>query len=187
MSSSSKNKTVVNYLEANSTVSEVFDGNIFLGKKYKDEVTETFTSLFNAGEIEEINKISIDDRGCFIIKVNDNDDITYVNIKKNDIEHYNTFDSMYIMKNKLNQKRIKNLEVFKKIISGALVASTVVAGVSLYAYWFKHNSEKRDAVMNEKARITRENPNINPKDAYDMALQNLGFVVDSENTQTRSN
>ena len=187
MNSNHEKKTIVNYLESNSSIAEVYDGNVFLGKKYKDEVTETFMSLSNEGEIDKIRKLSYDDKACFIIQVNGHDDITYVNIKKMDITHYNAFDSMYITKNKLNAKKVKNLQIFKKVVSGTLVVATIAAGVAIYGHWFKNNSKKTEAVMREQSRIIRENPNINPKDAYAMALQNLGFVVEADNTQIKGN
>ena len=182
---SSNNKTIFNYLDESSTITQVIKGDKLVGNELKAEITTTFKTLFKTGKVREINKISVDNRGCFIMRFDGTDNVTYINVLKNDLKHYNEFDSMYIEKNRLNHQRIKNLRIFKKTVAGVLVATSIVAGATAYFSWLKNNDNEIFKSMDETNKIIEESAGFNPKAAYEQAMENLTTVIEEEPVHKR--
>ena len=177
---SSNNKTYFNFLEGNSTITQVIKDNKVVGNELKAEITTQFKTLFNNGQVKEINKISVDNSACFIYRFNDTNNVTYVNIPKDNAKYYTAFDSMYIQKNRLNNARIKNLQIVKKTVAGVLVATTLVAGATVYIKWLKNRDAEIFESMDETNKVISESVNFNPRAAYEEAMENLGVVSQEE-------
>ena len=176
----SNNKTVFNYLDGASTVVQVIKGSKLVSTELKAEVTASFETLFKSGKIKEINKIGVEDKACYIVRFDETNNVTYVNIPKSDSRYYNAFDSIYIQKNRLNNQRIKNLRIVKKTVAGVLVATTLVAGAGAYLHWLNNRDNKTFGIMDETNKVIGESAGFNPQAAYETALDNLGATVEEE-------
>jgi len=176
----SNNKTVFNYLDGASTVVQVIKGSKLVSTELKAEVTASFETLFKSGKIKEINKIGVEDKACYIVRFDETNNVTYVNIPKSDSRYYNAFDSIYIQKNRLNNQRIKNLRIVKKTVAGVLVATTLVASAGTYISWLRERHNNMYKAMEETNKVIEESAGFNPRAAYEIAMDNLGATIEEE-------
>jgi len=140
-----KNKTLVKYLD--NTLAIVYEEDVPKGKITKAEVTNKFVTLFECNNIEKIEEVTPKTGDvCFVVKVKNNNNITYINMSKDDLEHYKLFHMMYQIKKDKHNIKVGNLsKFFKTLTIGAIIVSTAFC----YGVWKKEYDNAIEGTMEE--------------------------------------